>query len=81
MEDMNFVRCQAYVHFTIIAFEPRLGQRKRWTFRTPYQPVPLHRVLIRLCNQPLLLLNGRSGQGGVNNGVQLRPLGSAVVPY
>ena len=66
--------CRPVASFTVIAYEPRLGQYKPWTFRSPYLPVLLYHVHICLCNQPLLLLNGSSGQGGVNHDVHLRPL-------
>ena len=61
-------------NFTAISCEPRLGHHKGWTSGTPYLPVLVYYVHICLYNQPLLLLNGISGQGGVNRGVQLRPL-------
>ena len=46
--------------FTVITFDPRLGQIVHWTFGTKYLPVLLDRVHIYLCNQPLLLLNAGS---------------------
>ena len=62
------------IRFTVIAFDPRLVDDKRWRLGTPYLVVLLYSVHIRLGDQPLLLLSGGSGQGGVNEGVQLRPL-------